>query len=90
LGYVFLCLATLFMAFSIDWSHKAFRVLLGIHSVIAIPTFLLPFLPISFSSSEASGQVSGPLILVAWCVIFIPVCLLATNYFRKQRTAIPE
>lgn len=85
LGYVFLCLATLFMLLAIDRNYKLFRIFLGIHSVILIPTFLLPFLPISFSTSEASGQISGPFILVVWCVIFIPVCLLAANYLRKQR-----
>lgn len=84
LGYVFLCLATLFIALAIR-GYTPLRVLLWIHSLILVPTFLLPFLPVSFSTSEASGQVSGPLILVIWCVIFIPICLLLANYFLQQK-----
>ena len=85
LGYVFLCVSTLFMLFAVEKRYRLFRVFLGIHSVMAIPTFLLPFLPISFSTNEASGQISGNFILIVWCFVFIPVCLLAADYFRRQR-----
>ena len=84
-GYCFLCLATLFIAFAIE-GHKTLRGFLFAHSAIFIPTFLLPFMPIAFSTVEpAAGQVSGPLILVLWCAIFVPVCLLLARYFGKQQ-----
>ena len=84
-GYCLLCLATLFMAFAIERNNRLFRVFLFIHSSLLIPTFLLPFLPISFSTNETSGTFSGALTLIVWCIIFIPVCLLLTRYFLKQK-----
>ena len=86
-GYCFLCLATLFMAFAINPRDILFRIILLIHSALFIPTFLLPFLPITFSSSETSGNANGNLVLIGWCVIFVPVCLLLTRYFFKQTTS---
>lgn len=86
-GYCFLCIATLFMALAISRRDILFRVFLLIHSALFVPTFLLPFLPVSFSTSETSGSTSGNFVLVAWCVIFIPVCLLLTRYFIKQKEA---
>jgi glycopeptide antibiotics resistance protein len=53
-----------------------------------IPTFLLPFLPITFSTNETSGTFSGALTLGFWCIIFIPVCLLLTRFFLKQNNQI--
>ncbi len=82
-GYCFLCLSTLFIAFAIGSGDRTLRVFLFIHSGLFIPTFLLPFLPITFS---ASSDISGSLILVLWCIIFAPVCLLLARYFAKQRT----
>ena len=87
LGYSFLCLATLFMAFAIDRRDLLFRISLLIHSALFIPTFLLPFLPITFSTAESSGSTSGNFVLLAWCIIFVPVCLLLARYFIKQKTS---
>jgi len=86
-GYCFLCLATLFMAFAINRRDVLFRVFLLIHSVLFVPTFLLPFLPVNFSTTETSGSTSGNFVLVAWAAIFVPVCLLLTRYFLKQKTS---
>ena len=85
-GYCFLCLATLFIAFAVE-GNKMLKGFLFVHSAIFIPTFLLPFMPITFSTVQpAGGEVSGPLILVLWCIIFVPVCLLLAVYFGKQQT----
>jgi hypothetical protein len=82
-GYCLLCLSTLFMAFAIGSGNRSLRAFLFIHSALFIPTFLLPFLPITFS---ASSDISGSLILVLWCIIFAPVCLLLARFFAKQKT----
>ena len=87
LGYCFLCLATLFMAFAVDRRDLLFRISLLIHSALFIPTFLLPFLPITFSTTESSGNTSGNFVLLAWCIIFVPVCLLLARYFIRQKTS---
>jgi hypothetical protein len=85
LGYCFLCMATLFIAFSVNRSYRLLRVFLFIHSSLVIPTFLLPFLPFTFNTNKTSGNLSGALILILWCMIFTPVCLLMTKYFLKQK-----
>ena len=82
LGYCFLCLGTFFMAFAIK-ENKLLRGFLFAHSALFIPTFLLPFLPINFASSDSS---TGPLILVLWVAIFAPVCFLIAWYFKGQET----
>lgn len=85
LGYVFLCLSTFFMALSVDRKYVALRVFLFIHSLILIPTFLVPFLPVTYQTNEASGDVNGALILVGWSVIFVPICLMFTRFFIKEK-----
>lgn len=86
-GYCFLCLSTLFMALAINRTNILLRIFLLIHSVLFVPTFLLPFLPFNFSTTETSGNTSGNFVLVAWAAIFVPVCLLLTRYFIKQSTS---
>jgi hypothetical protein len=87
LGYCFLCLSTLFIAFAVGRKNRLLLVFLLAHSVMFIPTFLLPFLPINFGTGEpGTSEVSGALILVLWAAIFAPVCLLLTRYFKKQKT----
>ena len=88
LGYCLLCLSTLFIVFAIGGDNKILRVFLLIHSSLFIPTFLLPFLPITFSvSSTSHGDISGSLILVLWCIVFAPVCLLLARYFAQHRNS---
>jgi len=83
LGYVLLCLSTLFIAFAIGGGNRLLQVFLLIHSSLFIPTFLLPFLPITFNTQN---DVSGSLILIMWCIIFAPVCFLLARYFAKHKT----
>lgn len=79
-GYCFLCMATLFMAFAIEKKYRFLKVFLMINGCIVIPTFLLPFMPITYGPDN----VFGVLILVVWGIIFTPLCGLLTKYFLHQ------
>lgn len=87
-GYVMLCLATLFMALALEpGTSRLLRALLLLHGAILVPTYLLPYLPVSFAPSESGAQSAGGVrILIGWCALFVPICLLTARHFLQRAT----
>lgn len=87
LGYAFMALATFFISFTIKPENKAdkwLKMLLLIHGIFAVSCVIMPMLGI-FKPGMAGGNLTGTLVLEFWCAYFIPVSLLALNYFRKKQ-----
>jgi hypothetical protein len=84
LGYFFLCLSTLAMAFTIlDQRDRALRILCIVHGVIAIPTIAAPIISGIFRSSGSLANDVGSYILLFWCALFTPIALLFARSFRE-------
>lgn len=93
LGYTFLALSTLAAAFLFGnrGLERTIRVLLIVHGALAIPVALFPALPL-FGTAQGvqSASLGGSFALLAWCVVFAPVCFLLARYFslgyKQHRT----
>ena len=88
LGYTFLALSTLAASFLFRGKGLAgkIRVLLIVHGALAIPVALFPALPL-FGSAEnvQSANLGGSFALLAWCVVFAPICFLLERYFSVNK-----
>ena len=88
LGYTFLALSTLAASFHFRGKGLAgkIRVLLIVHGALAIPVALFPALPL-FGSAEnvQSANLGGSFALLAWCVVFAPICFLLERYFSVNK-----
>lgn len=86
LGYAFMALATFFIGIKLEIKNKQEKILkylLCIHGIFAIACFLLPILGV-FSANMAGGDIIGIIILVFWCIYFMPVCVLSYKYFKNR------
>ena len=84
LGYGMMALSTFFIGLSIKARSKPdkwMKALMMIHGVFFIGCFIMPMTGVfaSMSSGETSG--SGVVALVAWCVYFFPIGVLAYRHF---------
>ena len=86
LGYTFLALSTLAASFlfngkGLEGKIKAFLI---VHGALAIPVSLFPALPL-FDTAQAvqSASIGGAFALLAWCVVFAPICFLLVRYFSS-------
>ena len=86
LGYGFMGLSTFFIGFTVAPRKKgdsALRLLLWIHGVFFISCFLIPMFPV-FTPDMDDGTVIGTLVLLVWCIYFLPICILSWRYFTKK------
>jgi hypothetical protein len=86
LGYGFMGLSTFFVGFSIaprSKGDRALRMLLWIHGVFFITCLLMPMFPL-FTANMEGGAIIGTLVLLVWCVYFLPVCILGWRYFKCE------
>jgi multidrug efflux pump subunit AcrB len=85
LGYGFMSLSTFFAAFTIN-AHtkpgKFLKYMLAGHGIFAVTCFTMPILGI-FSNLEGADFI-GTLVLLAWCVIFLPIGLCAVCHFLSR------
>lgn len=84
LGYTFLALSTLAASFLFKGKGLTgkLRVLLIIHGILAIPTSLFPALPLFDLAEDVKNvNLGGAFALLAWCVVFAPICFLLVRYF---------
>ena len=88
LGYGIMALSTFFTGLAMKAKNKAdkwLRALMMIHGVFY---FSCTFMPITgmFSKMATPGGdgLGGRLALVAWCVYFLPIGILAFMHFSKQ------
>ena len=86
LGYGFMGLSTFFTGFTITGktkSIKALRLLLWIHGIFFISCFVMPMFPV-FTADMQGGEIIGTVVLLIWCVYFLPICILSWKYFKKK------
>lgn len=89
LGYGFMGLSTFFAGFvvrPVNMRAKALRWLLWAHGVFFPLCFVMPMLPV-FTAENAGASQAGVFMLIGWCLYFLPVCLLAADYFRAPDVA---
>lgn len=87
LGYAVMSLATFFIGLTIDaksLADKWLKGLLLVHGVFFIVSFVVPMLGLFRPDAPGSAWV-GTLILEAWCIYFLPVCILSYLHFDKRR-----
>lgn len=86
LGYGMMALSTFFTGLAFKAKNKPdkwLKALLLIHGTFFPGCFIMPMTSI-FSSTTDNGGRGGSLALVAWCVYFLPVGILAFIHFKKN------
>ncbi len=84
LGYGFMGLATFLVAFTVEPRSKGdavLRTLLWIHGIFFLFCLVIPMLPL-FTADSSSMM--GVIILEAWCLYFLPICILGYRYFEQN------
>jgi len=86
LGYAFMTLATLVttMAFSRNGLEKWIQRLFVLHGLFFIPTIAFPLLLTPQIVSQ-EGDFFAILALLGWSIIFIPMVVLVTIFFKKLK-----
>jgi hypothetical protein len=85
LGYALMAVSTFFIALTIqanNKSAKALKTLLLLHGVFATVA-IMPMLGV-FTPDMPGGDIIGVAILEFWCAYFIPICIFAYRYFKKN------
>jgi hypothetical protein len=87
LGYTFMCLSTLALvpAISGKGAEKTLKVFCAINGFLSVPTLVFPALRFSQQGTGASGSF-GSVVLLVWCVIFIPIPIIYSRLFGKAMT----
>lgn len=86
LGYGMMALSTFFLGLSMQPDNKPdkwLKWLLMIHGAFFPGCFFMPMTGV-FSGSSGSGGSGGTVALVAWCVYFLPIGILAFMHFGKR------
>ena len=87
LGYGIMALSTFFTGLSMKAKNKADKWLKALMMIHGLFFFSCTFMPMTgmFSKMSSDGDgLGGRLALVAWCVYFLPVGILAFLHFRKD------
>jgi hypothetical protein len=89
-GYGIMSLSTFFIGLSLKAntrSEKWMRSLMLLAGVFAISSILMPLLNVFSGEAGAGDEIYGVLALEFWCIYFIPVMVLAADYFKKPYTS---
>lgn len=87
LGYCFMSISTLFIAFVIEVVTRIDRwlkYLLMIHGIFAVTCFLVPILGL-FNTAAQGSELTGVLVLEFWCLYFIPIGVLSMLHFIQKK-----
>jgi cytochrome b561 len=87
LGYGVMALSTFFTGLAIkpkNRSDKWLRALMMIHGVFYLSCTFMPMTGIFTKISSGGNGLGGRLALVAWCVYFLPIGILAFVHFGRQ------
>ena len=87
LGYGVMALSTFFTGLAIkpkNKSDKWLRALMMIHGVFYLSCTFMPMTGIFTKISSGGNGLGGRLALVAWCVYFLPIGILAFVHFGRQ------
>ena len=86
LGYMFMALSTFFIGITLKPNGKKenwLKKLLCIHGIFALTCFTMPILGV-FNSNLAGVDSIGFIILLFWCIYFMPICILSYIYFKNK------
>lgn len=84
LGYAFLCLSTLAVAFTLqDPRDRALKILCIVHGALAFPTLVAPIISGIFRSNSGQANDIGSWILLFWCALFTPIPILFARLFSR-------
>ena len=89
LGYGIMALSTFFTGLSMKTKNKADKWLKALMMIHGVFYFSCTFMPMTgmFSKMSSGGDgLGGRLALVAWCVYFLPIGVLAYRHFSGQHT----
>ena len=87
LGYGIMALSTFFTGLSMKAENKAdkwLKALMMIHGVFYFSCTFMPMTGMFLKMSSGGDGLGGRLALVAWCVYFLPVGVLAYRHFGSQ------
>ena len=87
LGYSVMALSTFFTGLAIkpkNRSDKWLRALMMIHGVFYLSCTFMPMTGMFTKISSGGNGLGGRLALVAWCVYFLPIGILAFVHFGRQ------
>ena len=87
LGYGVMALSTFFTGLSMKAENKAdkwLKVLMMIHGVFYFSCTFMPMTGMFSKMSSGGVGLGGRLALVAWCVYFLPIGVLAYRHFGSQ------
>ena len=87
LGYGVMALSTFFTGLSMKAENKAdkwLKVLMMIHGVFYFSCTFMPMTGMFSKMSSGGDGLGGRLALVAWCVYFLPIGVLAYRHFGSQ------
>lgn len=87
LGYGVMALSTFFTGLAIkpkNRSDKWLRALMMIHGVFYLSCTFMPMTGMFTKISSGGNGLGGRLALVAWCVYFLPIGILAFVHFGRQ------
>jgi hypothetical protein len=88
LGYGIMALSTFFTGLSMKAGNKTdkwLKALMMIHGVFFFSCTFMPMTGMFLKMPSGGTGISGRLALVAWCVYFLPVGVLAYRHFGGQR-----
>lgn len=89
LGYVFLCISTLWVAPAlVERKDRALRVLCVIHGFLAIPTVLAPLMSGMYRDPSGESSAAGSWVNLFWCLLFAPIAILFAVSFRRQMESV--
>ena len=86
LGYGMMALSTFFMGLSVQADSRAdkwMKALMMIHGVFFFSCFIMPMTGVFSDMSDGGTNIGGVVALVAWCVYFFPIGILAYRHFGK-------
>ncbi|WP_242977203.1 hypothetical protein [Clostridium botulinum] len=86
-GYGMMAISTLLIGIAINPKNKSdkwLKALLMIHGIFAPACVIMPMLNIFNSHMGASGDFIGIIVLLIWCIYFIPIGILSTVHFKKN------
>lgn len=87
LGYGMMALSTFFMGLSIQVDSsvdKWLKSLMMIHGGFFFGCFIMPMTGVFLSMSDGKTAMGGVVALVAWCMYFLPIGMLAYRHFGKE------
>ena len=83
LGYTYLGISAIFLAYSIANVSNSLLLLVWIHGISAIVGFVIPLLEFVYEPQNENDPFYV-FILLIWCTIFIPICFLFGLHFQRQ------